>query len=288
MNKGSIKRFVPTWIWSKIREKTIVYHHSKVARICKKLIDSFFIDYASVELPKAKIAFPEGTIIIWQYWAQGFDNLPHVVNECLASIKQYASEYQIIRLKDDNIQDYLEIPEFVLKKKSLYGYTHFSDLLRLMLLNEYGGIWIDATVFLTGPIPAYFLNFDFFAFQRSRNESKKDYWENTYAYYFSWAKGFRVNLLNSFIISKPKSQVISALCGCLLKWWKENDTMPDYFFFQILFDVLIKGKLKGLNCPIVSDCPPHYLQQFRNDPNFFIKSEEEIFKLTTIHKLTYK
>jgi len=288
MNKESVKHIIPSCIWTFLREKKIVRQHGKVAVVCDSLVSSYYSDLENREEISAKVSFPEGATTIWQYWAQGFDNLPEVVKECLASVERYAGNCQIIRLSDENIQEYLDIPDYVLRKKSLYGYTHFSDLLRLMLLNAYGGIWIDATVLLSGPIPAEYLDRDFFAFRRDSDEPRKDYWKNTYAYYFSWAKGFRVRMLNSFIIAKPHSEIVSALCGCMLKWWRENDSLPDYFFFQILFDVLIEGRLKGLNFPVISDCPPHYLQQFRNDPAFFIKSEEEIFKLSPIHKLTYK
>ncbi|MCQ2084199.1 MAG: capsular polysaccharide synthesis protein [Bacteroidaceae bacterium] len=288
MNKASIKTIIPAGLWRLAREKKILRSHRRVATICEKLIASYFEVPEYVESVKAKVSFPEGTKIIWQYWAQGFNDLPEVVNECLASVDKYAGEWRVIRLTDNTISDYLNIPEYVLKKKPLYGYTSFSDLLRLMLLSTYGGIWIDATVLLTGQIPQDYLSKEFFAFQRDPEESNKDYWKNTYAYYFSWSKGFHVRFLSSFMIADSHSEIISTLCGCMLKWWKENDNLPDYFFFQILFDVLIEGKLKPLNCPIVSDCPPHYLQQFRNDSNFYIKSEEEIFALSTIHKLTYK
>lgn len=288
MNKETIKKLVPTRIWNSVRTMSIIHKHTKVAGLCNHLISSYFAGIREIEMPGTKRIFPKGTKIIWQYWAQGFENLPVVVAECFASVDKYAGEYQIIRLSDTTIQDYLDIPDFVLKKKDLYGLTHFSDLLRLMLLNTYGGIWIDATIMLSGPIPNEYYTKEFFAFQRDPEEAHKDYWENTYAYYFSWAKGFRVKLLTSFIIAGKGDEVISALCGCMLKWWKENDSLPDYFFFQILFDVLIEGELKGRGCPIVSDCLPHYLQQFRNDPDFFIKSEKDIFRLTTIHKLTYK
>lgn len=288
MNKKTLKKIIPPFLWKKVREKKIIRRHTRIAKICEKLISSWLSSPVDIDSAKAKMTFPEGTKIIWQYWAQGFDNLPDVVDECIASVDKYAVGYKVIRLSDCNIQKYLDIPEYVLEKKSLYGHTHFSDLLRLMLLNAYGGIWMDATVLLSGPIPEEYLSQGFFAFQRYPEEPHKDYWGNTYAYYFSWEKGFRVNFLSSFISSEAGNKIISSLCGCMLNWWKENDFLPDYFFFQILFDVLIKGKLKDCNCPIVSDCPPHFLQQLRNDSDFFIKSEEEIYKLSTIHKLTYK
>ncbi|MBQ2527003.1 MAG: capsular biosynthesis protein, partial [Bacteroidales bacterium] len=59
---------------------------------------------------------------------------------------------------------------------------------------------------------------------------------------------------------------------------------PDYFFFQILFDVLPSFG----DYPLVSDCLPHYLQQSINDPSFPLMDKDEILKKIHIHKLTYK
>ena len=37
------------------------------------------------------------------------------------------------------------------KKKGIISRTHYSDLLRLEILGNYGGIWLDSTFFCTKP-----------------------------------------------------------------------------------------------------------------------------------------
>jgi hypothetical protein len=222
--------------------------------------------------------------LIWQFWAQGYDQVPEVVRQCLTSVDFWAGDYKIIRLSDANLSEFLDIPDFVLKKRSAYSRAHFADLLRLMLLKAYGGIWLDATVMLSGPIPTEFSRQDLFFFRRDPKEPHYKYWRNTYAYYFGWTKGFRVNMLNSILFAKAGNQEISELCDMLLLWWKWHDSIPDYFFFQILFDEY--GYPSDM--PIVSDTLPHYLQQSINDPNFNLMSHEEILATIPIHKLTYK
>ena len=167
---------------------------------------------------------------------------------------------------------------------NLYIYEHFADLLRLMLLKVYGGVWLDATVLLTGPIPEQYSWCDFFAFRRDPAEPNQAYWRNTYAYYFGWAKGFRVNLLNSILFAHKGSRTVSDLCNLMLIWWKDHNSLPDYFFFQILCDVY------GIpnSMPLVSDTLPHYLQQSINDPKFTIMERGDIIRRIPIHKLTYK
>ena len=154
----------------------------------------------------------------------------------------------------------------------------------MILLKTYGGVWLDATILLSGPIPKEYVSKDFFVFRRAPAEKNIKYWRNTYAYYFGWAKGFRVNMLSSFMHSKKGGLTISDLCDLMLLWWHDNNYLPDYFFLQILFDVL--GFKEDF--PLVSDTLPHYLQQSRNDPSFNLMSEEDILRIIPIHKLTYK
>ena len=271
-----------TFIWRKLREKKILATHKRVAKICEALIaeyESTPFDFSLA--PKKQF---ETDRIIWQYWAQGYDNVPKVVRECLDSVDKYAADYTIVRLSDENLAEYLNIPEFVQAKRTSYSIAHFSDLLRLMLLTVYGGIWIDATIMLSGVIPETYLLQDLFVFRRDPNEPNKKYWRNTYAYYFGWSNGFKVNMLNSFIVAKKGNKTITDLCNLMLLWWKEQDSIPDYFFFQILFDTYVPKDA----FPLVSDTLPHYLQQSINDPKFNLIPKEEIPPKIPIHKLSYK
>lgn len=271
-------------LWHVIRRRRIVRQHARVAELCNQLIDhneKCFICPSRKDLHKD---------IIWQYWAQGYDNVPVVVKQCLDSVDKWRSDYTVIRLTDQNLSDYIQLPDYIIQKKKqgIIPLAQFSDILRVCLLSTYGGVWLDATIMLTGPLPKRYSEMDFFVFQRDPEEPNKKYWENVYAYYFGWSKGYRVNMLNAIIFAKRDSVVIKEIAQLLLAYWKNNEELPDYFFFQILFDVLIHGRLKKLNCPVESDCTPHLLQQSINDPNFNLCSKEEILERTTIHKLTYK
>ena len=130
--------------------------------------------------------------------------------------------------------------------------------------------------------------YDFFMFQRDNKESHKQYWENAFAYYYGWQQGYKVRVLNSIFFCKKDTLVISNLRDILLLFWHKDIPFPNYFFFQILFNELISNQYKDLNCPLEGDCLPHYLQQLINDDKFDIASLDEILRMITIHKLTYK
>lgn len=271
-----------TYLWRKLREWKILRQHRRAAEVCQKLIDDYRAHPSGETLSPKKDLGTEK--IIWQYWAQGYENVPPIVRECLDSVERFAGDYTLVRLTDDNLSEYLDLPEYVQQKRTLYSRAHFADLLRLMLLQMYGGVWLDATVMLTAPIPKSYAACDFFVFRRDPNEPDYKYWRNTYAYYYGWAPGFRVNMLNSIIFSRKGGKAVTDLCSLMLKWWKENDSLPDYFFFQILCDVY------GLpaEMPLVSDTLPHYLQQSMNDPAFALMPRDQIKTNIPIHKLTYK
>lgn len=286
MNRQTIKRVIPKDMWQILRRCEILRNHKRCARICEQHIDDYYAgDHPEILKAKKELGTDK---IIWQYWAQGYDNVPEIVKMCLDSVDKYAGDYTVIRLSDANLCEYLEIPDYIVSKRDAYSHAFFSDLLRVMLLSSYGGLWLDATVMLSSPIPGEYANYDFFLYQRDPEEPNKEYWENVYSYYYSWHSGFRVNMLSSIFFAKKDTEVINSLASLMMIWWRENDSIPNYFFLQILFDVLINGKLKGYNCPIVSDCGPHYLQQSINDPDFNLMDRETILATFPMHKLTYK
>ena len=272
-----------TLIWRKLREFKILQEHRRVAEICEAHIADYQKNPVHFELaPRQHF---DSDRIIWQYWAQGYDDVPPIVKECLESVEKYAGDFTLVRLTDENLQDYLDLPDFVCQKRqSVYSRAFFSDLLRLMLLKTYGGIWMDATIMLSGPIPEEYMDNDLFFFRRDPDEPHIAYWRNTYAYYFGWAKGFRVNMLSSFMVGKKSSQSISELCDLMLLWWKNHDDLPNYFFLQILVDVY--GCLEAF--PLISYTLPHYLQQSIDNPAFKLMPQDQILKTIPIHKRTYK
>ena len=100
--------------------------------------------------------------IIWQYWGTGWENkeLPDIVKLCMKSVEKYKGDYTIIRLDDNNLKKYIDLPQFILEKKKngKIPFAFFSDLLRLSLLKCYGGVWLDATILLTDFLPKKYEN----------------------------------------------------------------------------------------------------------------------------------
>lgn len=252
----------------------------------------FIKNYFDGELEKFEI-LPKKQLnnekIIWQYWGQGIDNnLPEIVEICFSSIDLYKGEYTVIRLNDYNLHEYIELPDFIWEKRKNPEFKHafFADLLRLALLNAYGGIWLDATILLTSEINHELLEQDFFMFHRSNSAENKQTWESFNSDYFGWSDRHKVNVLNSFIISKKNNYITNICLDIMLNFWKTQNNIPHYFFFQIMFDVLKNEFLEMKDFLIIDDTLPHLLQLKLNE-KFNSNEYHEILNLVNIHKMTY-
>lgn len=91
----------------------------------------------------------------WVFWAQGEECLPPILKQCYESVKRNCGDYEIIFVDMENVDDYVDIPVYIKEKvsKGKISLTHFSDFLRVALLNKWGGYWVDVTLFLSHPLP---------------------------------------------------------------------------------------------------------------------------------------
>ena len=88
-------------------------------------------------------------INIWCYWSQGIENIPSFPRKCLDNWKTILPSNDFkINVIDKNIflKKQNEISENFFDKLT---YQQQSDIVRLSLLYDHGGIWIDITSILT-------------------------------------------------------------------------------------------------------------------------------------------
>ena len=284
------KEMMPKKLFNKIQNKTYFKTQKMVGEDWERVLKEYFTNKIETEQINPKKTF-NNEKIIWQFWGQGwdFEKLPDVVKISYKSVEKYKKDYEIIHLDMNNINDYLEIPAYILKKveNKKMGFAHFTDIIRLALLYNYGGVWIDATILLTDYLPQEYFEMDYFMFQRDDNlENKKD-WENYDDFYFSWNNEMKVRVLNSIIFAKKNNEIIKTLLDMLLIFWEHNDLVPNYFFFQVLYTELIENYYKKKQCKIVSDTLTHELIRVWFD-KFSQEKLDEITKRNNVHKLTYK
>ena len=96
--------------------------------------------------------------VIYIFWYQGFENAPEIVKRCVGSWKTCNKNWQINLLDKTNITKYVEF-DFENKAINNKSIAHKSDLLRLKLLMENGGVWVDATTYCIEPLDNWIYDF---------------------------------------------------------------------------------------------------------------------------------
>ena len=214
---------------------------------------------------------------IWQLWFQGEESAPAIVKRCLDSVRKFSGNRKVILLTEDNIREYVELPQYIWDKKeqSIISNTHFSDILRVCLLEKFGGTWIDATVLLTDHIPQNILSQDFFAFSVPEGHINYDF------HLFS----------NWFMHAQPNHPIVISIKESLLKYWESENKLVDYFIFHLISYNNIKSQdvLNDLWDKVyyIDNVAVHEMQFGLIEP--YSEDKFEYYKKqSTIHKLTYK
>ena len=173
--KSVISPFVPQPIWRWIRLQNILREHNRTAKVWNFLIDKYDQNIENQLLSEIKgSAIINSEKVVWQYWAQGYEEVPELVSLCLKSVDKFCQNCKVIRLSDSNIRDYLDLPDYLYEVSEKFGLTFFADLLRSLLVKVYGGVWLDATVLLTAPLPETYFRQGVFMFQRDSEEKHKE------------------------------------------------------------------------------------------------------------------
>ena len=90
---------------------------------------------------------------IWVFWGQGEHEMPELVSACYRQLRKNNPEAILLTL--ENYKKYVDLPEEIVEKvrKGSLSWAVFSDILRTALLAIHGGLWLDATVWVSQRIP---------------------------------------------------------------------------------------------------------------------------------------
>ncbi len=198
----------------------------KHAVILKHLTKRYYVEPESVseEEFNNNILFKN---CIWTAWLQGEDNAPEVIRLTLASIRKHANGHRVIVLTNETIEQYIDVPKLIKRKyeTGILRYAHYADVLRMIVLAKYGGIWLDATMLLTGPIHEDAFSNLFYSVGVNRDRSR----------FISESKWI-VGVIGGCF----ESRYLAAISNMLNRFWEEHDICIDYFVFDYLISVLYR------------------------------------------------
>ena len=214
---------------------------------------------------------------IWWLWFQGSENAPLIVQKCLDTVKYYSAQMnlEVIELDERNLFEYVKLPNQIINmwKQKRITNANFSDLCRIALLADYGGLWIDSTVFLTGKINKEILQSDIFFYQAS-------FLDMTVTKVSSW-----------FMYAKnPDNYFMQSLKESMINYWINNKYVDDYFIFHIMTAAMSEKECFRKyfeNMPYFSNTYPHLLSlELNKEMNK--EKLRHILQMSNVHKLTYK
>ena len=217
-----------------------------------------------------------GENIIWTMWLQGMDNAPDIVKMCHKSVVDgFSDRYKIVVLDENNISDYVTLPDYIEEKykRGIISKQWYSDLVRLELLEKYGGTWMDATIFYAGgEVPSYMMGDGLFIYQTL----------------FPATLGIAA-VMNNFFISAHRNDKLLKLTKLLLyEYWRRNDYCCDYWIMYDFFEIArAEFPAEWEKVVPVDHTKIHILQS-----RFFKPFDEKVYRAaidgSPFHKLSWK
>ncbi|HTV90918.1 MAG TPA: capsular polysaccharide synthesis protein [Stellaceae bacterium] len=197
---------------------------------------------------------------IWTFWLQGLNNAPPLVKRCISSWAAKNPRWKLTVLTKGTIDNMVTLPDYT--KTLALPVQAFSDVLRIHLLNRYGGVWVDATTWCVIPL---------------------DDWIDRVAQpagFFAYANpGGHRPLASWFLAATFPNRIVGRWAARVNEMWKcrakgvpassepltDTPDPLDYFWFHSLFAELLRDEADFAEAwksvPKISAHGPHRLRE---------------------------
>lgn len=222
------------------------------------------------------------------YWNGGYESMSELSKMCVKSWKVYNSDWEFRLVDDSSVSEYFDLKSWMKNTlpndKPLLDGCKKSEVLRINLINKYGGVYADADVFCCKPLDEWIHNMNplgnFVALEllydklMTGNERQVESW---------------------FLASKQNSYISEKYCSEVDNYWKTRNKTKTYFWFHYLFSKMYKSdecvrrhydsckKLSAWKCSSLRDCKwdrtPFYKKPGPNVYERLMTKQEPIYKL---------
>ena len=160
---------------------------------------------------------------IFILWLQGWDNAPWLQKQVAKSWEINNPEWKIIYIDFDNLKNYVSDIDYIYDETKDITPQAKSDIIRLSLLKNHGGVWADATLLCMQPL---------------------DYWieEAVDQYGFWMHRGAAGNHMSNregcavwFMISEKDNFIITEWKTKCDEYWNSRTSAHNYFWIDSLF-----------------------------------------------------
>ena len=162
---------------------------------------------------------------IWLLWFQGWDNAPYIQKKVAESWELNNPTWKVQYLDKDNLKDFINDTEYMYDESKEISLQAKSDIIRLSLLKNHGGVWADSTLLCMQPLESWIYH----AIEPS------DFWM-----YHGGGAGMKLEYgpASWFIVSKKGSYIITKWKEKCDEYWQQNNFTNNYFWMDELFKEL--------------------------------------------------
>lgn len=253
--------------------------HEKRYEAKSNTITGYLRRYAS-DISRLQISVPSDTKEeperAFAIWFQGEENAPALVKACFRSMRRHLKE-ELVVLDERTLFDWITLPDYIVKKwkEGKIPHTQFSDICRVELLYEHGGLWFDATDYMTAPVPQWIMDEDFFLFMAGKKVG------GSYAF-----------IQSCFIRGRKGNPLLDVWRKADFLYWEKEDSKIDYFVHHLLFRLAVEVNASASKyfrmMPQVVQDPTHALWGNHCTETYDKETFEKLTSETFFQKTNYK
>ena len=168
---------------------------------------------------------------IFILWYQGKAQMPTLVKLCFDSVLRNSNGHKVVLLDNSNIFNWIDpFPPEIQQKfdSNIFPVQIMADLIRLSLLSKYGGLWLDATVYVSEKIPDEIFRMPFFTV--IREEAKK--------YDISGISTFS---LGRNVKNKNSQKLFDFSQKLLMEYIEREDNLMNYLLIENIMNIGISN-----------------------------------------------
>ena len=217
---------------------------------------------------------------IWLLWLQGWDNIGWLTQQVLESWELNNPGWKVVKLCEDNLREYTSGIEYMYDPSKNITPQAKSDIIRLSLLKNHGGVWADATLLCMQPLDSWIYD----AIEPS------GIWM-----YHGTGGGMDVKHgpASWFIVSQKNNYMIERWKTYCDMYWKKNNKTDNYYWLDAIFKALhnndkqfreIWSKVPYINCEEdgQSHCMAYHDKMVRSDEHI-----KELFRTKPPYALKF-
>lgn len=216
--------------------------------------------------------------VIWLYW-NDLANMPAMVANCIETIRKNSNGHKVVVVTENTVADFIHLDDVVWRKykQGKISRTHFCDIVRIALLYNYGGVWMDCTILLTRTLPDIVTSSEFYTNHLcviDENNIGGGKWSTF------------------FMACHKHNLMMRCTLDIFIEYWKKYDAIADYVWMDYIFNLIYNHipSVRQMIDSVPTNNPDIWIMQTKIARPFSEKEYSALFedKSRFMYKFSYK